>query len=536
MSYDNFITKEIKKDLDSGRCKEIITRFPPEPNGYLHLGHAKAICLNFEIAKMFGGSCNLRYDDTNPSKEDVRFELAILDDIRWLGYEPAYVSYASDYFGEMYDAAVELIKEGKAYVCDLPAHKMKEYRGRANETGKSPSREREIESSLELFEDMKEGKFNEGDLTLRAKIDMSSPNMNMRDPVLFRVAKAHLRRPEWVIMPSYDFAHPFCDAMENITHSLCTLEFENHRPLYDWVIENCFNKAKFPRQIEFAKLEMEDVVLSKRKLTELIEEHSKIALDPCNREDGWYRCDPPEGWSDTRLYTLCGMRERGFTPSSIKTFCEGIGISKYDAGKIDMHVLENAIRTELNKTSRRVMAVFDPIKVLIKDYPKDKEEYFWIENNPEANDGKRRVPFSKEIWIERSDFMIDPPKKFNRLKPGGEVRLKGAGIIKCEEWLEDENGVFSLICSFDREITRKVKGTIHWVSKKHADVVDVFEIGPLMEDGKLNEDSLLTNRIFIEPVRLAPNSRVQLMRKGYYHFKDDVLTSIVSLRSSYKGK
>ena len=453
----NFIHEIIDKDLAEGKVKEIHTRFPPEPNGYLHIGSAKAIYINFATAKKYGGKFNLRYDDTNPAREDDEYVKAIEEDLKWLGAIPdGGIFYGSDYFDKCYEYAVKLIKDGKAYVCNLSADEMREYRGTLTEPGKeSPYRNRSVEENLELFEKMKNGEFEDGACTLRAKIDMASPNMNMRDPAIYRISRQphHRQGNKWCIYPLYDFAHPIQDALEGITHSLCSLEFENHRPLYDWVVDNIGFENK-PHQYEFARLNVTGVVMSKRYLRELVE---------TKRVDGW---------DDPRMPTLCGLRRRGFTASSILDFVGRAGVSKaYSV--VDYALLEHCLREELNTTALRRIAVCDPIKVTITNFPDGEKEYFDLPNNPnDENAGTRKVAFTKNIYIERSDFAEVPPPKFFRLKPDGEVRLMGAYIIKCNEIVKDENGeIKEILCTCDLETKngnpidgRKIKGTIHWVS------------------------------------------------------------------------
>ncbi|MEM7007884.1 MAG: glutamine--tRNA ligase/YqeY domain fusion protein [Thermodesulfobacteriota bacterium] len=450
------ITDDIANKKNEGR---VATRFPPEPNGYLHIGHAKSICLNFGAAKEFGGTCNLRFDDTNPTKEETEYVESIMDDVKWLGFKWNELFYASDYFDQLYGYAVQLVKDGKAYVDSLAADQIREYRGTLSEPGKeSPFRGRTVEENLELFEKMKKGDFNEGDHVLRAKIDMGSDNINMRDPIMYRVLKqSHHRTGEkWSIYPMYDFAHGQSDSIERITHSLCTLEFEDHRPLYDWFIDNLDIYA--PRQIEFARLNLTYTVLSKRKLMQLV-------------SDGHV-----EGWDDPRMPTISGLRRRGYTPASIRNFCETIGVTKHDS-IIDVALLEHSLRDDLNKNALRVMGVLNPLKIVITNYPEDQSEELDAVNNPEDESaGKRKVPFSRELFIEKDDFMEDPPKKFYRLAPGREVRFRYAYFITCTDVIKDENGeIVELHCTYDKETKggnapdgRKVKATIHWVSAKHA--------------------------------------------------------------------
>jgi glutaminyl-tRNA synthetase len=458
----NFIRNIIEQDVKNGKNDgEVITRFPPEPNGYLHIGHAKSICLNFGIARDYETRCHLRFDDTNPEKEDTEYVDSIKEDISWLGFKWGEHEYfASDYYQKLYDYAVQLVKDGKAFVCSLNADEVREYRGNLKTPGKnSPDRDRPVEENLELLEKMKAGEFDEGQYTLRAKIDMASPNMNMRDPAIYRIRKAthHRTGDDWCIYPMYDFAHGLSDAIEGITHSLCSLEFEDHRPLYDWFLDNLPIK-RHPQQIEFARLNLNYTVMSKRKLRQLVEENHV------------------DGWNDPRMPTLSGLRRRGYTPESIVDFCERIGVAKAYS-TVDIGILEHCIREDLNKKAPRFMAVLDPLKVVIENFPEDKVEELQAVNNPEDESaGKRIVPFSRELYIERSDFMEDAPKKFFRLAPGKEVRLRWAYFLKCNEVIKDENGeIIELRCTYDPETKggkapdgRKVKGTIHWVSAKHA--------------------------------------------------------------------
>ncbi|MCM1054432.1 MAG: glutamine--tRNA ligase/YqeY domain fusion protein [Bacteroides sp.] len=462
----NFLTDIIESDLAAGRVKKIHTRFPPEPNGYLHIGSAKAIYINYTSAKKYNGLFNLRFDDTNPTKEDNEYVESILEDLKWLGAEPDEVFYGSDYFQKTYEFAVELIKKGKAYVCDLKSEEMKEYRGTLTEPGKnSPYRDRSVEENLELFEKMKNGEFPDGYCTLRAKIDMSSPNMNMRDPAIYRILHMphHRQGDKWCIYPLYDFAHPIQDALEGITHSMCSIEFENHRPLYDWVVEN-IGFEQPPHQYEFARLNVTNTVMSKRYLRQLVE--TGVA----------------DGWDDPRLPTLCALRRRGYTPEAIFRFVELAGICK-SLSLVDIALLEHCIRDELNRTALRRIAILDPIKVEIENYPEDKREYFEISNNP--NDeaaGKRKVLFTKNIYIDRDDFSACPPPKYFRLKPEGEVRLMGAYIIKYKDVVYNEDGsIGRIICTADIESAngnpidgRKVKGTIHWLSEDNCTEKDVY--------------------------------------------------------------
>ena len=457
----NFIREIIEEDLRTGKHTKIHTRFPPEPNGYLHIGHTKSICLNFGLAKYYNGLCNLRFDDTNPAKEEIEYVESIKEDIKWLGFDwEDREYYASDYFDQLYEYAVQLIKKGKAYIDSLSAEEIKEYRGTPTESGKeSPYRNRPVEENLDIFERMKAGEFKDGEYVLRAKIDMSSPNMNMRDPIIYRIRHEshHRTGDKWCIYPMYDWAHGQSDSIEGITHSLCTLEFENHRPLYDWFIEAL--DIYPPRQIEFARLNVSYTVMSKRKLLELVEE------------------DYVNGWDDPRMPTISGLRRRGYTPESIKNFSEKSGIVKRNA-VVDVALLEHSVREDLNKKAKRVLGVLNPLKVVIENYPDEKVEELEAINNPEDSTmGTRKLPFSKTIFIEKDDFREDPPKKFFRLAPGKEVRLRYAYIIKCEEVIKDPKTgeVIELRCTYDPETksgtgssNKKVKGTIHWVSAEHA--------------------------------------------------------------------
>ena len=544
----NFIQHIIDKDLEENVYgQRVHTRFPPEPNGYLHIGHAKSICLNFGIKEQYNGKCNLRFDDTNPTKEEVEYVESIEEDVRWLGFEWDGLYYASSYFEKLYEYAEVLIKKGKAYVCDLCPEEIRQYRGTLTEPGKnSPYRNRSIEENLDLFRRMRAGEFEEGSRVLRAKIDMASPNLNMRDPVMYRIVYAHHHRTndDWCIYPMYDYAHPVSDAIENITHSICTLEFEDHRPLYDWFLIEL--KEYFPtppKQIEFARLELTHTVMSKRKLRKLV-------------EDGVV-----DGWDDPRMPTISGLRRRGYTPSSIREFCDRIGVAK-SKSEVDVALLEYCIREDLKLKEPRIMAVLDPLKVVITNYPEGQVEYLEAENNQENPEmGTRQIPFSREIYIEREDFMENPPKKFFRLSPGKEVRLKNAYFIKCEEVIKDEKTgeIMELHCTYDPETKRgtgftgrKVKGTLHWVSATHAIPAEVrlydylFLEDEAEEEGKemtLNPDSLqVLKECYIEPsVKGAePGSRYQFFRHGYFctDSKDStedhlVFNRIVSLRSSY---
>ena len=543
----NFIEMIIDKDLEEGRFDHVQTRFPPEPNGYLHIGHAKSILLNYGLAKEYNGKFNMRFDDTNPTKEKEEFVESILKDIKWLGADwEDRLFFASNYFEQMYEAAVKLIKKGKAYVCDLSPEEIREYRGTLTEPGKdSPYRDRTVEDNLELFENMKNGVYKDGEKVLRAKIDMASPNINMRDPIIYRVAHMthHNTGDKWCIYPMYDFAHPIEDAIEGVTHSICTLEFEDHRPLYDWVVRE-LEYPNPPRQIEFAKLYVTNVVTGKRYIKQLV-------------EDGIV-----DGWDDPRLVSIAALRRRGFTPESIKMFVELCGISKSNSS-VDYAMLEYCIREDLKAKKPRLMAVLDPIKVIIDNYPEDQVEWFDVVNNVECPElGTRKVPFCKEIYIDRDDFMEEPPKKYFRLFPGNEVRLMNAYFVKCVDYKKDENGkVTEIHVTYDPETRsgsgftgRKVKGTIHWVSARHGvksevrlyeNIVDE-EKGKLNEDGTLNlnpnSKTVLTD-CYVEPniADVKPEDKFQFVRQGYfcadlkdYTAEHPVFNRIVSLKSSFK--
>lgn len=534
----NFIKNIIIDDLKSGKRKEVLTRFPPEPNGYLHIGHAKAITLNFELADEFGGKTNLRFDDTNPVKEDEEYVQSIMEDVKWLGFEWDNLFWASDYFDEMYERAVLLIKKGKAFVCDLTPEQMREYRGTLTDPGKnSPYRERSIEENLELFESMKNGEFADGAKVLRAKIDMTSPNINMRDPVIYRIAKAthHNTGDKWCIYPMYDFAHPIEDAIEGITHSICTLEFEDHRPFYDWVIRECEMEAT-PQQIEFARLNITNTVMSKRKLKKLVDD--KVV----------------DGWDDPRMPTISGLRRRGYTPEAIKTFCREIGISKSNS-TVDAQYLEHFIREDLIKKAPRTMAVLRPLKVVITNYEEGKIEYLEAENNSDAVEdmGNRMIPFSREIYIEQDDFMENPPAKYFRLFPGNEVRLKHAYFIKCNDVIKDENGnVVEIHCTYDPKTKsgtgfteRKVKGTLHWVEATNAVPAEIRLFEPILLDGEddVNPNSMEVVNGFVEPQlkTVEGNAKYQFFRHGYFNVDPKLTTEdklvfnrVVALKSSFK--
>ena len=543
----NFIEQEIEKDLAEGVYKNIMTRFPPEPNGYLHIGHAKSILLNQGLAKKYNGTFNLRFDDTNPTKEKEEFVKSILEDVVWIcGGEKPPVYFASNYFDQMYECAVKLIKKGKAYVCDLTPDEIREYRGTLTEPGKnSPYRDRSVEENLELFTKMKNGEFKDGEKVLRAKIDMSSPNINMRDPILYRVAHImhHNTGDKWCIYPMYDFAHPIEDAVEGISHSICTLEFEDHRPLYDWVVRECEFEVP-PRQIEFAKMYLTNVITGKRYIKKLV-------------EDGVV-----DGWDDPRLVSITALRRRGFTASSIRKFMELAGVSKSNSS-VDYAMLEYCIREDLKMTQPRMMAILDPIKLVITNYPEGQVEYLDVPNNQENPEmGTRKVPFARELYIERDDFMIEPPRKYFRLFPGNEVRLMSAYFVTCQDYVTDENGkVTEIHCTYDPETKsgsgftgRKVKGTIHWVAAPTAATAEVRlyenlvdeEKGVYNEDGSvnINPDSLkVLENCYVEPAlaEAKPGDRFQFMRTGYFcvDTKDtteghQVFNRIVSMKSSYR--
>ena len=543
----NFIELIIDKDLEEGRFDHVQTRFPPEPNGYLHIGHAKSILLNYGLAKKYNGKFNMRFDDTNPTKEKTEFVESILKDIKWLGADwEDRLFFASNYFNQMYEAAVKLIKKGKAYVCDLTPEEIREYRGTLTEPGKnSPYRDRSVEENLELFENMKNGMYKDGEKVLRAKIDMASPNINMRDPIIYRVAHMthHNTGDKWCIYPMYDFAHPIEDAIEHVTHSICTLEFEDHRPLYDWVVTE-LEYPNPPRQIEFAKLYLTNVITGKRYIKKLV-------------EDGIV-----DGWDDPRLVSIAALRRRGFTPESIKNFVELCGISKSNSS-VDYAMLEYCIREDLKTKKPRMMAVLDPIKLVIDNYPEDQVEWFDVVNNIENEElGSRKVPFCKELYIEREDFMEEPPKKYFRLFPGNEVRLMHSYFVKCVDYEKDENGNVTVVhCTYDPETrsgnnftARKVKGTIHWVSARHAIEAEVrlYENIVDEEKGKLNEDGSLNlnpnsltvlKKCYLEQglADAEPEDKFQFVRQGYFcaDIKDytkekPVYNRIVSLKSSFK--
>lgn len=539
----NFIEEFIQQDIQEKGLSHIQTRFPPEPNGYLHIGHAKALFIDFSMAEKFGGSCNLRFDDTNPTKEDEEFVDAIQEDIRWLGFHWDHVFFGSDYFDTCYELAVKLIKKGVAYVCDLSKDEMREYRGTLTEPGRnSPWRDRSVEENLDLFERMKNGEFPDGSRTLRAKIDMASPNMNMRDPAMYRIIhmRHHHTGDKWCIYPMYDFAHPIQDAIEGVTHSLCSLEYEDHRPLYDWVVEQCEFEHK-PRQIEFARLNLTNTMMSKRYLRRLVEE-GHVA-----------------GWDDPRMPTLCGLRRRGYTAESIRDFLTRVGVAKADS-VVETAMLEHCVREDLNAHAHRMIAVLDPIRLVVENWPEGKTEAVAMENLPgDEAAGSRTLTFSRELYIQREDFSYDPPKKYFRLKPDGEVRLKGAYIVKCTRYETDEAGnVTTVYCTYDPEShsgegQRKVKGTLHWLSKEDAvpaefrlyeDLLlpETPENAQLDFTQRLNPDSMVRKQGFVEPAlaACAPGCRYQFMRVGYFCSDLDhtpaapVFNRIVGLKDSFK--
>lgn len=542
MAESNFIHNIIDKDLETQKYGDKVhTRFPPEPNGYLHIGHAKSICLNFSTAEKYGGQCNLRYDDTNPVKEDVEYVDSIEEDVKWLGFQWDNRLWASDYFDEMYDCALDLIKKGKAYVCDLSADEIRAYRGTLKEPGKeSPSRNRSVEENLKLFEEMREGKYADGEKVLRAKIDMASPNMNMRDPVIYRIAHIshHNTGDKWCIYPMYDFAHPIEDAIEGITHSICTLEFEDHRPLYDWVLETLGRWEAPPQQIEFARLNLTNTVMSKRYLKAMV-------------DDGTV-----DGWDDPRMPTIAGIRRRGYTPEAVRDFCERIGVSKANS-TVDVGLLEHCVREDLKQKVASRNVVENPVKVIITNYPEEQTEKMELENNREVPEmGNRTVPFSRELYVDGDDFMEVPIKKYFRLFPGNEVRFKGAYFITCNEVVKNEDGsVKELLCTYDPETRsgsgfegRKVKGTIHWVDAKTAVKIKIRNYDYLMVDDEegnqvMNPDSLTESIGYAEPLvaEAKPGERFQFFRKGYYiadskltNDTEKVFNKIVGLKSSWK--
>ncbi|PZD97745.1 glutamine--tRNA ligase [Paenibacillus sambharensis] len=546
-SSSNFIKHIVAEDVKTGKVSEVVTRFPPEPNGYLHIGHAKSICLNFELADEFKGKTNLRFDDTNPVKEDTEYVESIQEDVKWLGFDWDSLRFASDYFEEMYERAVLLIKKDKAYVCDLTAEQIRESRGTLTQPGQeSPYRSRSVEENLDLFSRMRAGEFKDGEKVLRAKIDMASPNINLRDPVLYRIAHAHHHRTgdAWCIYPMYDYAHPLGDAIEGVTHSICTLEFEDHRPLYDWVVRECEMEAT-PHQYEFARLNLTNTVMSKRKLKMLVDERVV------------------DGWDDPRMPTISGLRRKGFTAEAIRAFCREIGVARAYS-TVDERMLEHFIREDLKLKAPRTMAVLQPLKVVITNYPEGQVEMLEAENNPENEEmGKRQIPFSREIYIERDDFMENPPSKYFRLFPGNEVRLKHAYFITCQEVIKDSSGeVVELRCTYDPETKsgtgftgRKVKGTIHWVEATQALAADFRLYEPLITDeaddnGKpflecINPNSLEVQQGFVEPnmQEAKAHDKFQFFRHGYFsvdpkHTSAEklVFNRIVSLKSSFDAK
>lgn len=543
----NFIKNIVINDLETGKHDSIITRFPPEPNGYLHIGHAKSICLNFGLAKEFNGKVNLRFDDTNPLKEDVEYVNSIKEDVKWLGFDWDNLYFASDYFEEMYNRAVLLIKKGKAYVCDLTSEEMREYRGTLTEPGKeSPYRNRSVEENLELFKKMKNGEFKDGEKVLRAKIDMSSPNINFRDPVIYRIAHSthHNTGDKWCIYPMYAFAHPLEDAIEKITHSICTLEFEDQRPLYDWVVRECEMEAT-PRQIEFARLNLTNTVMSKRKLKQLVDE------------------GVTDGWDDPRMPTISGFRRRGYTADAIRKFCSEIGVSKADS-KVDSQMLDFFVREDLQAKAPLAMGILNPLKLVITNYPEGQTEMIELENNAkDETKGTRLVPFGRELYIEQEDFMEEPIKKYFRLFPGNEVRLKGAYFVKCTDVIKDEDGnVVEVHCTYDPETKsgsgftgRKVKSTIHWVEANTAIPCEFRLYEPLILDdapeneGKhfleqINPNSMEILQGFAEPTQIKdakPLDKFQFVRNGFFsvdtkYTTDDklVFNRVVPLKSSFK--
>ncbi|MEQ6388492.1 glutamine--tRNA ligase/YqeY domain fusion protein [Bacillaceae bacterium S4-13-58] len=548
----NFIRNIVKEDLESGKRTYVNTRFPPEPNGYLHIGHAKSIIINFDLADEFGGKTNLRFDDTNPLKEDTEFVESIKEDVKWLGYDWDGLFFASDYFEEMYERAKLLIKKGKAYVDDLSPDEIREYRGTLTEPGKnSPYRDRTVEENLELFEKMRQGKYKNGEKSLRAKIDMSSPNINLRDPVIYRISHTthHNTGDKWCIYPTYSFAHPLEDAIEDVTHSICTIEFEDQRPLYNWVVEQCEMESQ-PQQIEFGRLNLSHTVMSKRKLRLLVDE------------------GVTDGWDDPRMPTISGLRRRGYTPESIRGFIRELGVSKGD-GTVDSRMLDQFVREDLKLKAPRTMGILKPLKVVITNYPEGRVEWLDAEVNPENPEmGIRKIPFSREIYIEQEDFMENPPKKYFRLFPGNEVRLKHAYFIKCEDVIKDEDGnVVEIHCTYDPETKsgtgftgRKVKGTLHWVEATQALPAEFRMYEPLILDDDqeaeevenaekktfldlINPNSLEVLNGFIEPnmENVQPFDKFQFFRHGYFNvdpklYKKEkpVFNQIVSLKSSFK--
>jgi glutaminyl-tRNA synthetase len=549
-SHKNFIEVEVEKDFATKpelAGRHVVTRFPPEPNGYLHIGHAKSICLNFGLAKTYSGKCNLRFDDTNPTKENEEYVNSIKTDVQWLGFQWDELYFASDYFGRLYEWALQLIREGHAFVCDLNADQMRDYRGTLTEPGRnSPFRDRSVEENMDLFERMKNGEFVDGERTLRAKIDMGAANLNLRDPVLYRIMHAHHHRTgdTWCIYPMYDWAHGQSDSIEGITHSICTLEFENHRPLYDWFCRTL--RIYHPRQMEFARMNLSYTVMSKRKLLQLVNEKHV------------------SGWDDPRMPTISGLRRRGYTPESLRLFCDKIGVARFSS-TIDVIILESSIREHLNAVAPRFMAVLDPIKVVLTNYPTDQTEWMEAVNNPEdPTGGSRQIPFTRELYIERDDFMETPPSKFFRLKPSGEVRLRYGYIIRCDEVVKDAAGnIVQLNCTYDpttksgspTAIERKVKGTIHWVSASQSSEVEVrlydrlfiSETPDEAPEGKTFLDNINPNsvrvvraRVELELAKQAPGARVQFERNGYFcaDIKDSmpgvpIFNRIVTLKDTW---
>lgn len=549
-SHKNFIEVEVEKDFATKpqlAGRHVVTRFPPEPNGYLHIGHAKSICLNFGLAKTYSGKCNLRFDDTNPTKENEEYVNSIKTDVQWLGFQWDELFYASDYFGRLYEWALQLIREGHAFVCDLNADQMRDYRGTLTEPGRnSPFRDRSVEENMDLFERMKNGEFVDGERTLRAKIDMGAANLNLRDPVLYRIMHAHHHRTgdTWCIYPMYDWAHGQSDSIEGITHSICTLEFENHRPLYDWFCRTL--RIYHPRQMEFARMNLSYTVMSKRKLLQLVNEKHV------------------SGWDDPRMPTISGLRRRGYTPESLRLFCDKIGVARFSS-TIDVIILESSIREHLNAVAPRFMAVLDPIKVVLTNYPADQTEWMEAVNNPEdPTGGSRQIPFTRELYIERDDFMETPPSKFFRLKPSGEVRLRYGYIIRCDEVVKDAAGnIVQLNCTYDpttksgspTAIERKVKGTIHWVSASQSSEVEVrlydrlfiSETPDEAPEGKTFLDNINPNsvrvvrgRVELELAKQAAGARVQFERNGYFcaDIKDSIpgvpiFNRIVTLKDTW---
>ncbi len=542
----HFIEQAIDADLAAGRIDRVATRFPPEPNGYLHIGHAKSICLNFGLARQYNGTCNLRFDDTNPAKEETEYVESIKQDVQWLGFQWDELFFASDYFDQIYDWAEKLVVDGHAYVCDLTPEQTRQYRGTLTEPGRnSPFRDRSPEENLDLLRRMRAGEFADGARTLRAKIDMASPNLNLRDPVMYRILRSHHHRTgdKWCIYPMYDWAHGQSDSIEGITFSICTLEFENHRPLYDWFCKSL--EIHHPRQIEFARLNITYMVMSKRKLLQLVKEKHV------------------SGWDDPRMPTISGLRRRGYTPESIHNFCADVGIAKFNS-TIDIIRLENSIREHLNATASRRMAILDPLKLTITNWPDGRVEMVESANNPEdATAGVREIPFSKHLWIEQEDFREDAPKKYFRLKPGGDVRLRGGYIIDCHDVVKDADGkVVEVLCTYDPESRsgcdtsgRKVKGTIHWVSAEHAVPVEIRNYDRLFicenpedaSEGKtfldqMNPNSLTVTQALVEPALgdVGPGQHFQFERLGYYYTDPDsrpghpVFNRIVPLRDTWE--